>query len=107
MRIWWPLLLAPLLALADQSISYATAGWACAHQQPVVIHGLHALFLAGCVAGIVMASALWRRPLAAGVDERERVRHFLAGVGVASATLAAAVIAAMWLGASLMSPCVA
>jgi len=107
MRIWWPLLLAPLLALADQSIAYATAGWACAHQQSVAIHVLHALFLAGCIAGVVMALGLWRQPLPAGVDERQRVRHFLAGVGAASATLAAAVIAAMWLGASLLSPCVA
>jgi hypothetical protein len=42
---------------------------------------------------------LWREPLRRGVDERQRVRHFLAGVGVASATLAAAVVAAMWIGA--------
>ena len=107
MRIWWPLLLAPILALADQSIAYATAGWACAHQQPVAIHAVHALFLAGCIAGIPMAFGLWRRPLPAAVEERERVRRFLAGVGVATATLAAAVIAAMWFGASLLSPCVA
>ena len=107
MRIWWPLLLAPVLALTDQSIAYATAGWACAHQQPMAIHALHALFLAGCIAGIVMGVGMWRRPLASVADEGQKVRHFLAGVGVASATLAAAVIVAMWIGASLLSPCVA
>jgi hypothetical protein len=107
MRIWWPLLLAPVLALADQSIAYATAGWACANQQPVAIHALHAFFLAGCIAGIAMGLGQWRQPPAGGTDERERVRHFLAGIGVASATLAAGVIAAMWIGASLLSPCVA
>src|SRR5205823_5272575 len=31
MRIWFALLVAPLLALADQSISLAAVGWACAH----------------------------------------------------------------------------
>ena len=105
MRIWWPLLLAPFLALADQSIAYATAGWACANQQPVAIHVLHGLFLAGCLAGIVMGFTIWRESSPDGGDERQRVRHFLAGIGVATATLAAAVICAFWFGASMLSPC--
>jgi hypothetical protein len=32
MRIWYPLLVVPLLALADQSIAYVTTVWACTHQ---------------------------------------------------------------------------
>lgn len=105
MRIWWPLLLAPILALADQSIGYATAGWACAHQQPIATHVLHGVFLAGCLGGVVMGWGMYRESEAARSDERQQVRHFLAGLSIASASFAALAIVAMWVGSALLSPC--
>ena len=105
MRIWFPLLLAPIFVLADQSIAYAASGWACANQRPIAVHGIHALFLIGCVAGVVMAWQLWSATRRADGDERHHVRHFLSGVALASAVLSSAVIAAMWLPSWLLSPC--
>jgi hypothetical protein len=105
MRIWFPLLLAPILALSDQTIAYATAGWACASQRPFAVHVVHAVFLVACLAGIAMAVTLFRETRAAEGDERHHVRHFLAGVSIASATLAALVIAAMWMPSWVLSPC--
>ena len=104
MRIWLALLVAPALALLDQSISYAAAGWTCARQAGLVAHGVHALFLAGTIVAAILA---WRLRLEtrAATNERDVNRHFLAGVGIASALLAAVVIAAMWFPNWLLSPC--
>jgi hypothetical protein len=105
MRIWFPLLLAPILALADQGIAYATAGWACANQNVFVLHAIHAASLAVCVAGAVVALGLWRETRLVDGDERQKVRYFLSGLGFASATFAAATIAAMWIPNWLLSAC--
>ena len=106
MRIWLALLAAPALALTDESISYAAAGWTCARQDAFVMHAIHVLFLAATLATAVMAWRLWIETRGAG-DERTASRHFLAGLGIAVATLASAVIAAMWIPNWLLSPCFA
>ena len=105
MRIWFPLLLAPILVLADQSIAYATSGWACSHQDSIVLHVVHGVFLAACVIGAFTAFGLWREVRAAPSDERQHVRRFLSGVSIASASLAALVIAAMWMPTWFISSC--
>ena len=104
MRIWFALLIAPALALADQGISYAAAGWTCARQNGPIAHGIHALFLVATLTAAVLAWRLWRETRGAG-DELTASRHFLAGVGVAAAALAAATIAAMWIPNWVLSPC--
>jgi hypothetical protein len=106
MRIWLALLVAPTLALTDESISYAAAGWTCARQNAFVMHGIHALFLAATLAATVAAWRLWIETGRAGAgDERTASRHFLAGLGIAVAALASAVIGAMWIPNWLLSPC--
>jgi hypothetical protein len=107
MRIWLALLVAPTLALTDESISYAAAGWTCARQDAFVMHAIHALFLAGTIAAVVLAWRLWAETGgdAPAGDERTASRHFLAGLGIAVATLSSAVIAAMWIPNWLLSPC--
>jgi hypothetical protein len=104
MRIWFPLLLAPILALADQSVAYALAGWACAHQQPAAMHGVHAVTFIACAGGAFAAWGLWRESAGPG-DERRHVRHFLSGIAIASSALAAAAIAAMWMANAILPPC--
>jgi hypothetical protein len=104
MRIWFALLIAPILALADQSIAYVLAGWACANQQPAAMHAVHAVTFIACAGGAFMAWGLWRESAATG-DERQHVRHFLSGIAIASSALAAVVIASMWMANALLSPC--
>jgi hypothetical protein len=106
MRIWLGLLLAPLLALADQTIAYATSGWECAHQNVVALHGLHGTFLAATLVTAAMGWMLWREtlPLKDSSETLAR-RHFLAGIATGSGLLSALAIAAMWFPAWTLSPC--
>ena len=108
MRIWFPLLAAPTLALTDQSIALAMTGWACANQQAFAMHGVHALFLAATLAATIVAWGRWRATLRAKTsNETLARRHFLAGLATASAALSALVIAAMWVPNWVLSPCLA
>src|SRR5204863_8572883 len=93
MRIWFALLAAPLLALADQAIAYATAGWGCANQNVLAMQLVHAGFLAAVLAGTVAAWRKWRATRAGGqTGSPWIVRHFLAGLATASGALSALVI---------------
>ena len=103
MRIWFALLAAPLLALTDQSVAYATAGWACAHQHTAVVHAVHVVFLAAITAGTVMAWRYWRAT--PEMPEPVASRHFLAGIAAASGALSALAVLAMWIPNWLLSPC--
>ena len=104
MKIWYSLLLAPLLALADQSVAFATSGWACSHQHAPVVHAVHALFLAAIVMGTV-ASWRYQRSMPPRAPEPVASRHFLAGLAAASGALSALVVLAMWLPTWALSPC--
>jgi hypothetical protein len=108
MRIWFALLAAPTLALTDQSIAFAMTGWACANQQALAMHGVHAIFLAAIIAATVWAWGLWRTTSRSrSRDETVARRHFLAGLATASGALSALVIAAMWVPNWMLSPCFA
>ena len=106
MRIWIPLLLAPALALADQFAAFATVAWSCAHERAIAIHAIHAVFLLATAASLAPA---WRaRGASRGrAGEAAQRQHFLAGLALASAALSVLVIAAMWLTAWVIAPCVA
>lgn len=106
MRIWPALLLAPILALADQAVAYGVSGWACSHQQPLAMHVVHLALLLVVVASTALAAQLWRatRPAASSTHERD-VRHFLAGLATASGAFSAVVIVAMWYPSWVISPC--
>jgi len=106
MRIWLALLLAPILALTDQSVAYAVSGWACSHQQPLAAHGVHLVLLLVVLACTALAAQLWHatRPARSSTHKAD-VRHFLAGLATASGALSALVIAAMWYPSWVISPC--
>src|ERR671936_2946314 len=97
MRTWFALLGAPLLALADQSVSYATVGWSCAHQRTLVVHAVHGVFLVAIVIGTLFAWQLWRetRPMRAQSEEPAR-RHFMAGLAPDAGPPAALVLRGDW-----------
>jgi hypothetical protein len=109
MTIWLGLIIAPLFALADQTVAFALVGPACARQSIALLHVSHAIFLALAIVAAVAARRRWRATTAvrAGNGERPVQLHFLAGVATAVAALSAAAIAAMWLAPWLISPCVA
>ena len=106
MRIWMALIVAPLLALADLTVSYAAVAWSCAHQAPFAVHAAHALFLIGAAACTLGALVAWRDSgrLAATGESPAQV-HFLAGVAFASGALSTATIAAMWIPTWIVVPC--
>jgi hypothetical protein len=108
MRIWFALLIAPVLALLDQAIAFALVGWACAHQTTLPLHATHALFLVLTVAAVVLA---WRvkRQTELGRndgDAQAPQRHFLAGIGVAVAVTMVAAVLAMWVATGVLAACV-
>jgi hypothetical protein len=107
MRIWYPLLVVPLLALVDQSVSYAATLWACAHQNSVAVHAVHAPFLLLSAVGVFMAWDRWRAstPMKAENETLAR-RHFVAGLATGVASLSVLVIAAMWGITWVLRPCV-
>lgn len=107
MRIWFALLAVPALALLDQSVSYATAIWACGHQSTLAPHGVHAAFLLIAVGGTVAAWQAWRRSVfIKAANETLARRRFMAGLATGSAALSALVIAAMWGVTWVLRPCV-
>jgi hypothetical protein len=106
MRIWLALLVAPMLVLADQSIAYATSGWECARQYLFAVHALHAAVLVATLFTTVLAWRYWRQTDAgARNDASLAVRHFLAGLAIASGAFSSLVVAAMWIPTWGLSPC--
>ena len=109
MRIWLALIVAPLLALADQAIAFSMVGWACAHQTPALLHASHALFLALATVTAIAAWLHWRETGSAAASMREATRQirFLAGIATTVASLSALAIAAMWIPTWMISSCTA
>ena len=109
MRIWFALLVAPLLALSDQSVAFALVGWTCEHQSTAALHASHLLFLALAALAAVAAWRNWRETAASAAGEDAAIvqRHFLAGVATAVAALSATAIVAMWIATWMISPCIA
>jgi hypothetical protein len=106
MRTWFALLVAPMLALADQSIAYAMSGWACAHQHLLPMHVLHATFLTAAFVGTVASWRLARATVPAGPDDAARTRRrFAAGLAAGSGAIAVLTIAALWVPNWVLSPC--
>jgi len=104
MRIWILILLAPLLALADQAISYALTGAACTGPDRLPLHGLHLVFLVAAIAATVLAWQL-RSDVPAAEDPVARRRRFLAGLATGTGVISVLAIAAFWIPGWVLSPC--
>jgi hypothetical protein len=107
MRASWPgLLIAPLLALADQSITYAMVEWSCETQHHAAPHGVHLVFLLLTLATIWMAQGNPPRPgVRADSGDRATARSFVATMAILVGALSALVIVAMWVPQWILSPC--
>jgi hypothetical protein len=108
MRLWIPIIIAPLATLTQLSANYALVALECAKQQRFPIHVVSAVSLAIAVAGMLLAWSAWRSAGTEPPDDRglsvSRVR-FLAAVGVALSALMALSIAAQWLTTAFVPPC--
>ena len=110
MWTWPALLLAPLLALAEQSIVYALSTPACQSQRAAWLHGVPLAFVAATLFLTAMAWGEARR-LAGGApphldaDRRALRRYFLACVATGLGALSSLAIVAMWLPQWVLSPC--
>ena len=107
MRIWFPLLAVPVLALIDQSVAYMTTVWACAHQDTFAVHAVHVPFLLAAGIGTIIAWQAWRRasPMKTENETLAR-RHFVAGLATGTAGLSVLVILAMWAVTWVLRSCV-
>jgi hypothetical protein len=108
MRTWVALIVAPLLALTDQTVAFALVHWACAHQSTWVVHLSHVVFLALAATAAGGAWLQWRETAIPAVTGEATVQfHFLAGVAMMIAVLSAVAIMAMWLPTWMISSCIA
>ncbi|HEY1329005.1 MAG TPA: hypothetical protein VGI14_18860 [Casimicrobiaceae bacterium] len=105
MAIWIPLLVAPLLALADQAIALSMTAWACRGQHELALHVVHVAFALVTALTVFAAWLGWRRTPVATATEAAARRRFFAGMGIASSALALLVILTMWMPTWLLSSC--
>ena len=108
MRTWIALIVAPLVALADQAVAFAMVDWGCAHQSIWAVHLSHLVCLALATLAAWAAWSRWRETtVSSGTGEATVQFHFLAGVAMMVATLSAVAIVAMWIPTWMVSPCIA
>lgn len=109
MKAWFPIVVPPLVALAQQSISYALVAVECAQQQRLPVHAVAVVALAVALFGVLSAwqdlRTLGTAPIADSGEVRSNAR-FLAHVGIAVAAISALAVMAMWLTAAVLPPCV-
>lgn len=116
MLSWPALLLAPLVALGQQSITYALVTPACAQQSQGGLHAVAAVALLLVVVMTTMAWRAWRGHGATAADGEHAgtvadssgasvLPRFIDLVAVLVGALSALVCAALWLPIWMLSPC--
>jgi hypothetical protein len=115
MGAWPALLIAPLVVLAQQSISLALATPSCHQQTTVALNVVAAAALLLVLLLTALAATGWQahrlpgdRPLhEAECDDTRalRRRRFVAALGTATGLLSALVSLAMWFPVWALSPC--
>ncbi|MFL6626809.1 MAG: hypothetical protein ACJ8G1_10220 [Vitreoscilla sp.] len=115
MRSWPALLVAPLTALAQQSICLALLKHACQQQTTALVHAVSAASLITIVVLTWRAVDEWLasrartgRPPAAAQredDTPDRLTHFVAGAGMLVGGLSALLALSMWMPAWVLNPC--
>ena len=106
MAILYSLLIAPILALADQSVALSMTAWACRGQHGLALHLVHVAFAVATAAATVLAWLAWREAAAGAVaDEETARRRFFAGMAIAVSALSFLVILTMWFPTWLLPAC--
>jgi hypothetical protein len=109
MANWPALIVAPFLALANLSITYALAEPECSRQSDVAMHLVSAAMLAICV---VLTLGAWRNWLAQGgaaaqrrADDAADRGRFMSAVAGSVGLLSCLVVVAQWFPQWVLSPC--
>ena len=115
MRTWPALLLAPLLALAQQSICLSLTKQACQHQTTLAMNMVSGVVLLAILVLTVLAARDWRSSRErtdppAIAPQREDTRpgrrpHFLAAAATLMGGLCALVSLLMWMPIWVLVPC--
>ena len=109
MRLWFPILVTPIVTLTQLTANYALVPLACRTQQHLPIHLISAAAVAIAIAGVATAWSAWRAPqddaVSDGATEAARAR-FLGTMGVVNSALMALTSLAQWLTAVFIQPCV-
>jgi hypothetical protein len=106
MAIWLALLVAPVLALADQSIVLSMTTWACRGQHAVALHVVHVTFAIATAVTTLLAWQRWRETASgAAASDAPARSHFLAGMAIGVSALSLLVILTMWAPTWLLSSC--
>jgi uncharacterized membrane protein YidH (DUF202 family) len=105
----WPaLLVAPALALANLTITYAMVTPSCARQNAMPLSVVSVLILVACLA---MTFVAWRNWYRSGAlegrpsDDAAASTRFVALVSAMVGTLSSLVVVAMWFPQWVLSPC--
>jgi hypothetical protein len=109
MANWPALVVAPFLALANLSITYALATPECSRQSDVAMHLVSGAMLAACV---VFTFQAWRNWLAQGgvattprADDAAARGRFMSAVAGMVGLLSCLVVIAQWFPQWVLSPC--
>ncbi|HSV16975.1 MAG TPA: hypothetical protein VLR71_01100 [Casimicrobiaceae bacterium] len=106
MATWYALLVAPILALVDESVALSMTAWACRGQHGLALHLVHFAFVLATAAATLLAWRQWRATAdGAAESEPSARRRFLAGMATAVSALSLLVIVAMWFPTWVLSSC--
>jgi hypothetical protein len=97
MATWPALLIAPLLALADQALAYALTPALCAAQRGEWLHAVAATF--------TIASAALTLPAVRALRSADPSQRFLASLAAGVGALSTLVLLALWLPKWVLEPC--
>lgn len=107
----WPaLLLAPMLALLQQSATFALVTPSCSEQTVTTLHGVAAASVALVVLFTLLAALAWWmavQPPREGDDDiaRRSRRRFLSRMATLNGALSVLTAVAMWVPIWMLSPC--
>jgi hypothetical protein len=107
MRTWLALLIAPLVALGQQSLMLALATPACARQTLAGLHATSALSVVVTAVSTLLALQARRRAAAEpAIEGSSGRRRLMSGIAVAIGGFSLLLALALWLPVWLLSPCV-
>ncbi len=105
----WPgLFVAPIAFFVNLFITYPLVPWVCGNQHHGVLHAVDAIFLAVALFGVWHAARVWRArqaPIRSDAGDHASQQHFLGVTGTLASAIFALALAAQWLTAFIVPPC--
>jgi hypothetical protein len=104
---WFGILAGPLAWLTQFLINYALVRWACIGHSKLALHIVSGIFLAVVISGGIVSAIYFCRTseYSAESEELSARRHFMAAMGIFSASLYAFAIIAQAIASFILDPC--